>query len=338
MKLLSLIDTSSFTMKFILIFQGRATVVPAQNFNATTDAAILRKAMKCVGTNEEALIEVLCHRSNWQRLEIAKAFKQAYERDLQDDVKSETSGNFEKTMLALLNETNEFYARELREAVYGAGTDEDALIEIMCGLPNYEIRGISSAYQKIYGKNLEKDLRDDTSGNLKKLMTALVNAHRDESMVTNADTALQDAKALKKAGIDKWGTEDSVFIEILCTRSYAQLRLIAQEYTKLTGHTLERDIEKEFSGRIKEGLLAIMGNAINPAEYFAERLYKSMAGMGTNDTSLIRLMVTRSEIDMVDIKQEFQKKYNKTLKSFIKGDTSGYYRDALYALAGEDRS
>lgn len=36
-----------------------------------------------------------------------------------------------------------------------------------------------------------------------------------------------------------------------------------------------------------------------------------------------QLVVTRSEIDMEDIKVEFQRKYNKTLKSFIQGDTSG---------------
>lgn len=36
-----------------------------------------------------------------------------------------------------------------------------------------------------------------------------------------------------------------------------------------------------------------------------------------------QLVVTRSEIDMEDIKVEFQRKYSKTLKSFIQGDTSG---------------
>jgi hypothetical protein len=53
------------------------------------------------------------------------------------------------------------------------------------------------------------------------------------------------------------------------------------------------------------------------ASFFAERLYESMAGLGTKDQALIRITVTRCEIDMVDIKNAFQSKYGKTLESFI---------------------
>ena len=52
--------------------------------------------------------------------------------------------------------------------------------------------------------------------------------------------------------------------------------------------------------------------------YFAEKLYKSMKGAGTDEHTLTRIMVTRSEIDMVQIKQRFQEHYGKTLASFIK--------------------
>lgn len=42
-----------------------------------------------------------------------------------------------------------------------------------------------------------------------------------------------------------------------------------------------------------------------------------MAGMGTKDNQLIRVLVTRCEIDLADIKVAFQDKYGKTLRSFI---------------------
>lgn len=40
---------------------------------------------------------------------------------------------------------------------------------------------------------------------------------------------------------------------------------------------------------------------------------------------------------MMDVKQEYHKKFNESLKDAVKGDTSGHYRHALYALIGESK-
>lgn len=313
-------------------------MVPAPNFNASNDAAALRKAMKGFGTDEDALINVLCRRSNAQRMDIVRTYKTAYGKDLLDDIRSETSGNFERVLIALLSQTSELYARELYEAMYGGGTDEDVLIEVMCTMSNREIREIGAMFQRMFGKNLENELRSDTSGSFKRLMTSLSCGSRDESMVTDINAARNDAQELKRAGVDKWGTDESAFNRIFCLRNYEQLKLIAQEYEKLSGNSLEKDIKREFSGDIEDGLLSILRVAQSRPEFFARRIHKAMSGIGTNDNSLIRLIVSRCEIDMMDIKDEFQRYYGKSLKIFIKGDTSGHYKHALYALIGENRS
>lgn len=208
----------------------------------------------------------------------------------------------------------------------------------MCGLTNREINNINVTYGRMFGKTLEETLKADTSGCFKRLMVALSTGNRDESMITDINAARIDAQELKDAGAGRWGTDESAFNRILCTRNNAQIKLISEEYEKLTGRTLEKDIKKEFSGDIEDGLVAILRCASNRSEFFAKKLHGSMAGIGTDDRALIRLVVTRCEIDMMDIKEAFQKKYGKSLKSFIKGDTSGDYKHALYALLGENRS
>ncbi|NXI60894.1 ANXA4 protein, partial [Chloroceryle aenea] len=59
-----------------------------------------------------------------------------------------------------------------------------------------------------------------------------------------------------------------------------------------------------------------------------------LQGLGTDDSTLIRVMVSRSEIDMLDIRREFLAMYGKSLYSFIKGDCSGDYRKVLLRLCG----
>jgi annexin A7/11 len=55
----------------------------------------LRKAMKGFGTDETAIIGVLCRRTAAERKKISLTFKTMYGKDLEKDLKSELSGHFE---------------------------------------------------------------------------------------------------------------------------------------------------------------------------------------------------------------------------------------------------
>ncbi|KAG7198769.1 hypothetical protein KM043_001755 [Ampulex compressa] len=313
-------------------YQLSPTVVPYDEFDARADAEVLRKAMKGFGTDEKAIINVLANRSNLQRQEIEIQFKTLYGKDLIKDLKSELSGNFEKLVIALMTPLPQYYAKELHDAMAGIGTDECVLIEVLCTMSNHEIRVIKQAYEAMYGKSLEDDLISDTSGSFKRLMVSLCCANRDESFDVDPAAAMEDAKQLLQAGELRFGTDESTFNAILVQRNVPQLREIFLEYSNITGHSIEDAIENEFSGDIKKGLLAIVKCVKNRAGFFAEQLYKSMKGIGTDDRRLIRLVVVRSEIDMGEIKEVFQQQYEESLEDFISGDCSGHYKKCLLAL------
>uniref|UniRef100_A0A8C2ERQ1 Annexin n=1 Tax=Cyprinus carpio TaxID=7962 RepID=A0A8C2ERQ1_CYPCA len=316
-------------------FKGyRGTIKDFPGADPLRDVEVLRKAMKGFGTDENAIIELLGSRSNKQRVPLKAAYKTTYGKDLVSDLKSELRGNFEDLVLAMLKTPTHFDASELREAISGAGTDEACLIEILSSRSNAEIQEITKIYKAEYGKSLEDAISGDTSGHFRRLLVSLSQGNRDERETVDISMAKQDAQKLYAAGEKKVGTDESQFNAILCARSKPHLRQVFHEYQQMCGKDIEKSICGEMSGNVESGMVAVVKCIKNTPAYFAERLHKSMQGAGTKDRTLIRIMVSRSEVDMLDIRQEYLRLYGKSLYTAISGDTSGDYKKLLLKLCG----
>ncbi|KAM9198212.1 annexin A13 isoform 2-T2 [Dugong dugon] len=267
-----------------------------QGFDVDRDAKKLHKACKGMGTDEAAIIEILSNRTSEERQQIKHKYKAIYGKDLEEVLKGELRGNFKKTALALLDHPNEYAARELQKAMKGLGTDETVLIEVLCTRSNKEIIAIKEAYQRLFNRSLESDVKDDTSGSLKKILVALLQAGRDEGDDIDIDLAGQDAKDLYDAGEGRWGTEELAFHDVLARRSLKQLRATFQAYEVLIGKDMEEAIEEETSGDLKKAYL------------------------------------TLGKVDLQGIKAKFQEKYQKSLSDMVRSDTSGDFQKLLVAL------
>nr|KAF6425273.1 hypothetical protein HJG59_009308 [Molossus molossus] len=257
--------------------------------------------------------------------------------DLTETLKSELSGNFEKVMVALMYPPYRYEAKELHDAMKGIGTKEGVIIEILASRTKSQLQEIMKAYEEDYGSSLEEDIRADTSGYLERVLVCLLQGSRDDvSRVVDPALALQDAQDLYAAGEKIQGTDEMKFITILCTRSATHLLRVFEEYEKIAGKSIEDSIKSETHGSLEQAMLTVVKCTRNLHSYFAERLYRAMKGLGTHDRTLIRIIVSRSEIDLNLIKCQFQKMYGKTLSSMITGDTSGDYKNALLNLVGRE--
>lgn len=81
--------------------------------------------------------------------------------------------------------------------------------------------------------------------------------------------------------------------------------------------------------RLSEGFVNVV--------FLFQVLRKAMKGLGTHDSSLIWVIVTRAEIDLQYIKEEYKRKYGKSLSSAVSSEISGHYRSFLLALLGPKR-
>lgn len=297
------------------------------------DAEILNSAMKGKTKDEDKIIELITNRTNEQRQRIKDSYNSLYNSDLIKDLQKSLSGHFQDVVVALFYTPIDYDCFQLRKAVKGLGTDEDALIEILATRSQKDIEQIKVRYAEMYpGRTLVKDIEGDTSGGFKKILLALLDAKRPRNEQPDYEECERCAKLLYESGQSKKGDID-IFTKIFTEKSQAEFIRIAQLYYKLTKTTLLKAVETEFSGDCKQALIGIIYAMISPAEYFAKSINKAIVGLGTDNTSLIRILITRDEIDMPQIKQFYKQLYKKDMIEDIKGDTSGKYQKILIELA-----
>ncbi|XP_059158665.1 annexin A7-like [Physella acuta] len=352
--------------------KNRSMSMVGKAWDPECDCEYLRAAMKGLGTNDDAIILVVSTRCNQQRQELKDMFKTLYGRDLITDLKGELSGDYKELVMALFVSPAEFDAWCIKEAIYGLGTDEQALVEILLTRTNDQIKEIRAVYPKVVHKTklakdsqFEKDIRDDTSGDFKRLLISASMGKRYEippekleaaveeiinpqdgtgtgmfevnySKLCDPEKAKIEAQQLYKAGEARWGTDEETFNRIFSSRDYYQLRAIWDEYVKITQRDILNSVDRETSGDFRQGLRAIVMNIRSRPMFFAEKLRDAMKGLGTDERTLIRIIVSRSEIDMVQIKECFLKLTNKTLWRWIKEDTSFNFKKLLQAIVGKN--
>ncbi|CAH3147838.1 unnamed protein product [Porites lobata] len=308
------------------------TLTPADNFDPGKDAEALRKAMAGSGSDKDAIVAVLGARTNKQRQEIAAKYQQKYGKNLTDDLKSELSGKFEDAIVSMLLVPESHDAIALHDAMSGIGTDEQVLVEILSSRSTKEIEAIKSAYTQIYsGKDVAKKLKEDTGGDFRTVLMTLLEKKPDSSGV-NTDLATDDAKKLFEAGEGKKGTDKAVFVEIFTTRNYQQLQATFDAYKNLAKKDILDYITDQIKGDLGSALRAIVRCAQSPPLYFAELLEKALDK--SNSKTVTRVMVTRAEVDLAQIRTEFEKKTGQSLKDVVVKKMKGDLEKLLLQLLG----
>ncbi|XP_010179094.1 PREDICTED: annexin A8-like isoform X3 [Mesitornis unicolor] len=228
------------------------------------DAKELYDAMKGVGTSEDVIIEILASRTKAQIKEIVKAYKEEYGSDLEDDIKSETSGYFEKILVCLLQGERDnatlyvdtALALQDAEALYAAGekikgTDEMQFITILCSRSATHLLKVFEEYQKLSGKSIEDSIKSETNGSLEDAMLAIVKCTRS----VHCYFAERLYNALKGSG-----TRDGTLTRVIVSRSEVDLNLIKAEFKHIAGKSLSSMITDDTSGDYKTALLNLCGS------------------------------------------------------------------------------
>ncbi|XP_053491186.1 annexin A2-A isoform X1 [Ictalurus furcatus] len=130
------------------------------------------------------------------------------------------------------------------------------------------------------------------------------------------------------------GVDEAIIIDILTKRTYSQRREIAFEYEKKAKKDMITALKGVLSGSLENVVLGLLRNT---TQYDAFELRASMKGLGTDEESLIEMVCSRSNEELVEIKKVYKELFKKDLEKDVAGDTSGDFCRLLLSLVEAKR-
>ncbi|XP_059312233.1 annexin D3-like isoform X2 [Lycium ferocissimum] len=302
----------------------------------TEDCETLMKAFKGLGTNEKSVISVLGHRNASQRKKIRETYRQLYNKSLVDDIYSELSGDFRKAVVLWAYEPSERDARLANEALKSRKktiTQLQVIVEIACAPSPGHLVAVRQAYCGLFNCSLEEDITANVPMPVKKILIGLVRSYRYDKELVEPSIANAEAAILREAIRTKQLDRDD-FLIILSTRNVHQLRATFDCYKQNYGFSIDQDIKSCGKGLLESILKVVMWCIDSPEKHFAEVVRTSVVGLGTDEDSLTRAIVTRAEVDMMKVRGEYFIANKTSLDNAVIDDTSGDYRKFLMTLLG----
>ncbi|KAL5708338.1 hypothetical protein ACHQM5_019143 [Ranunculus cassubicifolius] len=223
-------------------------------------------------------------------------------------------------------------ARMIKESLMKGPSSYGLIIEIACTRSSEELLGARKAYHSLFQHSIEEDVAHRVTDHHRYLLVALVSSYRYTGPKVHEETAKSEAKlianAIKTSGNDELVKNHEV-VRILTTRSKLFLKVLFNHYKELHGKTIDEDLKQE-----DLSLKETVGFLCSPQTYFSKVLEKSLnvkADEFTKD-ALTRVIVTRANTDLKEIKEEFQKLYGISLAQKIEDTAFGNYKDFLLTL------
>ena len=225
------------------------------------DADQCHKAIEGLGTNEDTLIEIIGTRPGWMLKKIKEIYKNKYKVELEDDVKGDTSGNFRKLLISLLQcsrsenkNPDKEKCTKIAEDLYNAGekklgTDEQTFNKYFGTTSPSELMIVAREYHRLYGNSLMKAIESEFSGDIKKLIKTVFYA--------NISPSEYFATRIREA-VKGLGTNEKILNRVIVTRNEIDIKLIKQYYKLLYQRDMVEDIKSDTSGDYRKLLVALI--------------------------------------------------------------------------------
>lgn len=273
-------------------------------------------------SEKSKIVELICKLTNEQRQNLKQMYLSSYGTELDKDLKSALSGDAEDLILGLMKTPVDFDAEQIYLSMKGIGTDEDTLSEMIATRPSRRLIRIRERYSDLYRETLENDIIGDTSDYYRNILIAMIQGGRSDNPYPNNQKMKEIVQKLTE---DSNSIKDN-FVSYFANCSYGEICTICREYEKATGKYILDSIKNLFSSDEYNFFSILLNYISDPGKFFAEKIH------GFKDKDLIRIIVSRSEDNMDEIRDSYKELYNIELIEDIKNHTKGDFQLGLSIL------
>lgn len=146
---------------------------------ADIEVTKLRDAIETKQLDHDDVVHILSTRNIYQLRATFQLYNQKYGNSVDKDIKECGKGNYEAILQVVvwcIDRPEKHFAKVVRDSVMGFGTDEDSLTRVIITRAEIDLMKIKGDYYNAYSTSLENSVADDTSGDYKNFLLALLGA------------------------------------------------------------------------------------------------------------------------------------------------------------------
>ena len=285
--------------------------------------------------DENIIVDILSTTNNEERQIIRNNYKKIFKCPIQNDINSKITKNnlLHDIALNMFDTPYEYDARELKKALSEKNElNEDILVEIFSTRTKQYLEMVDLAYKNFYGISLKEEIQNTLSKEYVNFLFTLMNNERPLEQTISKNQAYEIVEEISKNGIQLYSKDVNMFKKIFVEKSRKDLILISRAYYEIKKKCLYDDILENIpenqSNNIKEEdkvrnkiirlIKDLIFAVITPAQFLAQKC--SIALMKFDINSLLRILISRADIDIKSIRDYYFKEVKRDIKKDIKNE------------------
>ena len=294
-----------------------------QEYNVVEDVEEIHNAFKNKETSK--IIELICKRTNAQRQKIKDSYYSTYGIEIIKEFESKLSGSVKDLILGLMMTPEDFDVNEIYLSMKGIGTEELRLSEIIATRPSRHLMQVRERYPILHKETLDKDIMGDTSKCYQKILIAVIQGKRSDNPYPNIQKMKEIVEKLQKGENGK--IPEDIIVQYFGSCSYGEICTICRLYEKTYKESILEVIKNSVDADAFDFFKIFLQYISDSGRYFAEKLHNF------KEKDFTRILISRSEVNMDEIRDSYKELYNTELVDDIKEKFEGDYQLGLTILA-----